>query len=206
MGSVQDLERLEPVLCCLSPSSSGILYISSFRLFWSPQTCSACALHFAQPFLALPLFALCSTKSPLCSSASRERGRERKVSLCSSSLSISHQRSTCLRRCAHNTRCRHSGCNGTASLACHEPLLPMLLRSSCNRLAQQDLVTCCAAGRAPVTVGHSRISCRNCDSKNNVSSKQGLLSRRRQKQVAKLVFVRSASTDLVFILDIYALR
>ncbi len=81
----------------------------------------------------------------------------------------------------------------------------MLLRSFYNRLTQQDLVTCCAAGRAPLTVGHSRISRRNFDSKNNVSSKPGLLSRRRQKKVAKLVFARSASTDLVLILDIYAL-
>ena len=72
----------------------------------------------------------------------------------------------------------------------------MLLRSFCNRLTQQDLVTCCAIGRAPPTVGHSRISLKKFDSKTNVSSKSGLLSRRRQK-VAKLVVVRSASTDLV---------
>lgn len=71
----------------------------------------------------------------------------------------------------------------------------MLLRSFCNRLTQQDLVTCCAIGRAPPTVGHSRISLKKFDSKTNVSSKSGLLSRRRQK-VAKLVVVRSASTDL----------
>ena len=81
----------------------------------------------------------------------------------------------------------------------------MLQRSFCNRLTQQDLVSCCAAGHAPLTVGHSRISSRNSDSKNGLSSKPGLLSRRRQKKVAKLVFVRSASTDLVFVLDIYAL-
>ncbi|DBB02325.1 hypothetical protein WJX82_005664 [Trebouxia sp. C0006] len=72
----------------------------------------------------------------------------------------------------------------------------MLHRSFCNRLTQQDLVSCCAAGRAPLTVGHSRISSRNSDSKNFLSSKPGLLSRRRQKKVANLVFVRSASTDL----------
>ncbi|DBA71652.1 TPA: hypothetical protein ACH3X2_001108 [Trebouxia sp. C0005] len=69
-------------------------------------------------------------------------------------------------------------------------------RSFCNRLTQQALVTCCPAGRAPPTVGHSRISSRNFDSINSVRSELGLLSRRRQKKVAKLVFVRSASTDL----------
>lgn len=110
-----------------------------------------------------------------------------------------------MRRSAHITQCRHSGCNGTASSACHEPLLPMRPRSFCNRLTQQALVTCCPAGRAPPTVGHSRISSRNFDSINSVRSELGLLSRRRQKKVAKLVFVRSASTDLVFILEIYAL-
>ncbi len=60
---VQDLKRLEPVRCCLSPS--GMLYITSFGFFGSPQTCSACALHFGQAFFALPLFALYSTRSSL---------------------------------------------------------------------------------------------------------------------------------------------
>ena len=127
--------------------------------------------------------------------------RSASCSLCSSSLSTGQTKPTTgnllVRRRAHNTKCQHSGCNGTASLACHEPLLPMLLKSFCNRLTRQALVTCCAADRAAAIVGHSRISSRNSNSKTNVSSKPGLLSRRRHKKVAKLTVVRSASTDLV---------